>query len=226
MRRTILDDEAPSGILRPCAQRHSKAMCSEAFKGNAQRHPKAMRSVASKGHVLRGIQRPCAQWHPKAMRSEASKGNAQWHPKAMRSVASKGNALSGIQRQCPEASVRMSSSNERTSATGWGSSSSGTRGAIQRKHIVPHVWPTVSMWLPRKTPSAFGSECETSMVTAPGSSSSGRASVELVCTRWYLMREVIKSNQRSSELGVAPDEASSSCVRDGTGSQVTPSSGC
>ena len=76
MRRTILGDEAPSGILRPCAQRHSNAMRSEAFKGHALRgiqrpcaqwHPKAMRSEASKGHALRGIQRPCAQRHSKAM---------------------------------------------------------------------------------------------------------------------------------------------------------------
>ena len=39
------------GIQRPCAQRHSKALRSEAFKGEA----------------LSGIQRPCAQWHSKAM---------------------------------------------------------------------------------------------------------------------------------------------------------------
>ena len=67
MRRTILGDEAPSGIQRPCAQTHSKAMRSDAFQG----------------HALRRIQRPCAQTHSKAMRSVAFKGDAQRHSKAM-----------------------------------------------------------------------------------------------------------------------------------------------
>ena len=53
-----------------------------------------------------------------------------------------------------------------TSAFGWGSRSSGTRGATQRKHMVPQSWPTVAIQLPRHRPSALGSACATISVNA------------------------------------------------------------
>ena len=68
---------------------------------------------------------------------------------------------------------RYSCSVRRTSTRGWGSSASGTRGATQRKHMVPCSCPTVWIQLPRKVPSAFGSACETISVKHAGSPGHG-----------------------------------------------------
>ena len=85
------------------------------------------------------------------------------------------------------ARMAQSASIGTTSVTGWGSASSGTRGATQRKHMVPHSCPTVWIQLPRygAPPGPLGSACATISVKAAPSCASGVASASLVCTvKW------------------------------------------